>query len=119
VRTWNFSGQYAAKRVNDNTVEPDLPFLVHLVSGRIGHDVSKRIDLGLLGSTMWSPAEGGRQSALGAEVGYLVRDNMWISVGYNFSGFSDRDLTSSNQTSRGVFVRFRLKFDEDLFGKGH
>jgi uncharacterized repeat protein (TIGR01451 family) len=119
VRTWNFSGQYAAKRVKDSTVVPDSPFLTHLLSGRIGHDVSKRIDLGLLGSTMWSPAEGGRQNALGAEVGYLVHDNMWVSVGYNFTGFSDRDLTSSNQTSRGVFVRFRLKFDEDLFGKGH
>jgi hypothetical protein len=119
VRTWNFSGQYAAKRVKDSTVEQDSPFLVHLVSGRIGHDVSKRIDLGLLGSSMWSPAEGGRQSALGAEVGYLVHDNMWVSVGYNFTGFSDRDLTSPNQTSRGVFVRFRLKFDEDLFGRGH
>jgi hypothetical protein len=119
VRTWNFSGQYAAKRVKDSTIVPDSPFLTHLVSGRVGHDVSKRIDLGLLGSTMWSPAEGGRQSAVGAEAGYLVHDNMWVSVGYNFTGFSDRDLTSSNQTSRGVFVRFRLKFDENLFGKGH
>jgi hypothetical protein len=105
--------------VKDSADVPDSPFLTHLVSGRIGHDVSKRIDLGLLGSTMWSPADGGRQSALGAEVGYLVHDNMWVSVGYNFTGFSDRDLTSSNETSRGVFVRFRLKFDENLFGKGH
>ena len=118
VRTWNFSGQYALKRVKDTTVTPASPYLSHLVSGRLGHDVSKRIDLGVLGSTMWSPEGGGRQSALGAEIGYLVRDNMWISTGYNFSGFSDRDLTASQETARGVFVRFRLKFDEDLFNRG-
>jgi len=118
LRTWNFSGQYAAKRVADTADGLASPFLAHLMSGRIGHDVSKRIDLGLLGSTMWSPESGGRQSALGTEIGYLIHDNMWVSVGYNWTGFSDRDLTASQQTGRGEFVRFRLKFDEDLFGGG-
>jgi hypothetical protein len=55
------------------------PFLVHLVSGRIGHDVSKRIDLGLLGSTMWSPTGGGRQSALGAE-------QLWFTTNVDIGG---------------------------------
>jgi hypothetical protein len=56
-----------------------------------------------------------RQSALGLEVGYLVKENLWLSAGYNWRGFSDADLTASEYTNSGVYMRLRLKFDEDLF----
>jgi hypothetical protein len=50
------------------------------------------------------------------EVGRLLRQNLWLSAGYNWSGFSgDRDLNGYEYTQQGVFVRLRFKFDEDLF----
>jgi hypothetical protein len=61
------------------------------------------------------------RKALGAEVGLLVRENTWLSLGYNVTGFSDRDFNdvlSTDSTTRGFFIRLRLKFDEDLFGRG-
>ena len=62
---------------------------------------------------MWG-GEAGRRSALGAEVGFQLRQSLWLSAGYNFTGFTDRDLVSSNFTTRGMFIRIRMKFDESV-----
>ena len=81
-----------------------------LLSGRMGYDVFSRMDVGALASLLWSPT-GGREQAMGAEVGFLVRGNWWISFGDNAVGFRDNDFDVSNATARGPFTRLRLKFD--------
>ena len=65
---------------------------------------------------LYSPQGASKQWAMGAEVGYLVAANLWISGGYNWMGFKDRDLTGSDYTQRGLYMRLRWKFDEELFG---
>jgi hypothetical protein len=111
LRAWTFSGQYAAKFVDDRTEASPARFGVHLVSGRVGFDIAPRWDIGALTSAMWG-GEGGRRSALGGEVGFQLQRDLWFSAGYNVTGFADRDLVSSNFTTRGMFVRLRVKFDE-------
>ena len=113
VRAWTFSGQHAAKFVDDRAEASAGRFGIQLVSGRVGYDLSQRWDLGALTSVMWS-GEGGRRSALGGEVGFQLQKNLWFSAGYNVTGFADPDLVSSNFTTRGVFVRLRMKFDESV-----
>jgi hypothetical protein len=112
-RAWLFSGQYAAKLVDDRMEASAGRFGTQLVSGRVGYDIARRWDVAALTSVMWS-GEGGRRSAVGAEVGFRIRQNLWLSGGYNFTGFTDRDLVSSNFTTRGFFMRIRLKFDESI-----
>ena len=89
-----------------------------LASGRLIHDLSERWDLGLQLSLMRGQASGQSgaswQRSVGVEVGYLVQSNLWLSAGYNASGFRDRDL-SSDYTARGAYLRLRFKFDADLF----
>ena len=65
---------------------------------------------------MWD-GEAGRRSALGGEVGFRLQTNLWLAAGYNATGFSDRDLVSSNFTTRGMFMRLRVKFDESIVPK--
>jgi uncharacterized repeat protein (TIGR01451 family) len=48
----------------------------------------------------------------GIEVGYLAIKNLWVTGGYNFAGFQDRDFPSAERTDRGAFVSLRFKFDE-------
>jgi hypothetical protein len=110
---WTLSGQHGAKWVLDRADPALARFRAQLVSGRAGYDLSKRWDLGALASVMWSP-DGARRNAVGGEIGFRLRDNLWLSLGYNATGFSDRDLVSSNYTTRGAFVRLRMKFDEDI-----
>ena len=43
-----------------------------------------------------------------------MQDNLWVSLGFNFTGFEDKDLTTSEYTNRGLYLRLRYKFDEEL-----
>jgi hypothetical protein len=44
-----------------------------------------------------------------------LQTNLWVAAGFNWVGFSDRDLQDSDYTNRGAFLRLRFKFDETLF----
>ena len=54
---------------------------------------------------------------VGAELGYLLATNLWVSAGYNFMGYQDEELANTSSTGEGAYLRFRFKFDEDLFGR--
>ena len=53
---------------------------------------------------------------MGVETGYLLGANFWVSAGYNFFGYDDDELAPEGDTQQGPYLRFRLKFDEDIFG---
>ena len=115
-RPWWMTGRVAAKweqdqfegGVSDN-------FIAQLYSGRVTYDITKNWDLGVMGSVQYGQY-GAQQGAFGVEVGYLIRQNLWLSAGYNFSGFTaDPDLAGYEYTSEGIYLRLRFKFDQDLF----
>ncbi|MFN7982977.1 MAG: hypothetical protein U0Q11_14050 [Vicinamibacterales bacterium] len=110
ARGWSLSGQHAAKWVDDRTDGTADTVSAQLLSGRLGVDIFSRLDVGALGSVMWG-SSGGREQALGAEVGVLLRGNWWLSFGDNAVGFRDTDFDVTNTTARGPFTRLRLKFD--------
>ena len=58
------------------------------------------------------------QYGVGPELGFRVKNNLRLAVGYNLFGFHDRDLSAENYTNPGVYVALRLKFDEGLLGLG-
>lgn len=111
-RPWWLNGRVAGKTVNETLAGISDTYQAYLFSGRIIRDLNKDFDVGLMGSMMYSPKGGTMQYAYGAELGYLVQQNVWASAGYNFSGFTDRDLTGSDYTMQGLYVRLRMKFDE-------
>lgn len=120
ARPWWLTGRIAGKWQHDRFVNPglstvDSDFRGILLSGRAVYDLTENWDVGLLGS-LFSGDHGARQYALGAEVGRLLRQNLWLSLGYNLSGFDgDADLSGYEYTQQGVFLRVRFKFDETLF----
>ena len=68
ARAWTLSGQYAAKFVDDRAEASADRFGIHLFSGRVGFDLSRRWDIGGLTSVMFGGA-GGHRSAVGGESG--------------------------------------------------
>ncbi|WP_422945688.1 hypothetical protein [Undibacterium sp. Ren11W] len=114
-RPWWLSGRTAAKWQRDHYELSDAFYSAYLISGRATYDIAKRWDISGLASNMYSPQGKARQRALGVELGYQLQDNLWLSAGYNWRGYSDRDLIGNDYTNRGVFLRIRFKFDEDLF----
>jgi predicted porin len=82
---------------------------------RYTHNLTERVDLDVHGGVMWQNKLSNRKTGLGIEAGYMLTDNLWLSAGYNWFGFHDADLTASDYTQRGPYVRMRWKFDENLF----
>ena len=85
-----------------------------MLSGRATYDIDSRWDVGMLVAYIVD-SNGVKQKAIGAEIGYKVAKNLWVSVGYNQSGFYERDLTASDYTSKGIYFRLRAKFTEAGF----
>jgi hypothetical protein len=119
-RPWWLTGRVAAKWQKDRFVYADTgsvddDFNAVLVSGRVVYDITENWDIGVLASS-FRGQDGANQYAFGVEVGRLLRQNLWLSVGYNATGFrGDTDLTGYEYTQQGAFIRLRFKFDEDLF----
>ena len=109
---WWDMERLAVKHVSEDLTGVQSDYLAWLASGRVMRDLSDQIDVGVMASVMGSPQGATRQFAYGIEGGYRVVRNLWASLGYNLSGFSDRDLTGSDYTQRGLYVRLRMKFDE-------
>lgn len=123
-RPWWLTGRVSAKALQErlpsvgNASRWDR-YEAYLLGGRAVYDLDERWDLGLLASLLHSPQGASLQHALGLEAGYRLKTNLWLSVGVNFTGFSDRDLTAGEYTAQGVFLRLRFKFDERLLaGRG-
>lgn len=109
------TGRYAAKWAVEDSLGVASSAFTHLVQARMTRDITAKWDAGVQASLIGDGTFSSRRYGLGAEVGYLLGENMWLSVGYNIFGFKDRDLGTDAGTDRGVFVRLRYKFDEDLF----
>ncbi|MDQ7004360.1 MAG: OmpA family protein [Ghiorsea sp.] len=53
------------------------------------------------------------QPNAGMAVGYNMFDNFWLSLGYNFVGYYDQDFTAAEYARKGIYMRFRFKYDQD------
>jgi hypothetical protein len=112
-RLW-VSGRVAAKDVNETLVDVEDDYRAWLFASRIIFEISPRLDVSAMAGVMVSSDDNVRDEAFGLEVGYLIKENIWLSVGHNFVGFYDRDLSGRDPTQSGWYVRMRMKFDEKL-----
>ena len=53
--------------------------------------------------------------AVGPQLGISPTDDALITIGYNFSGFRDRDFAAARSTDRGFYATIKLKFDAHSF----
>jgi len=109
------TGRYAGKvsRADDGYLAST--YWAHLLQGRYTRDITKDWDVGVQAGVLYGKG-GALQKTLGAEVGYQVTKDLWLSAGYNVVGLSDRDLTAGEYTSKGAYLRLRFKFDETGLG---
>ncbi|MDA1073827.1 MAG: hypothetical protein O3A63_03560 [Proteobacteria bacterium] len=70
-------------------------------------------DWSLNGALLYSHNNGQMRDSLGFSVGRTLFDNMWVSLGYNFTGFEDDDFVAADYTAQGPYLKMRLKIDQD------
>ncbi len=114
-RGLQITSRYAAKVSHADDGSLVSRYWAQLLQGRVIQDINQDWDIGLQIGALYGQG-GALQKTLGAEIGYQVYRDMWVSGGYNFVGLSDRDLTANEYTSKGAYVRMRVKFDETAFG---
>ncbi|MFI4968266.1 MAG: hypothetical protein ACHQAU_06010, partial [Gammaproteobacteria bacterium] len=84
-----------------------------IIGSELRYDIKPKWDVGFLVSRIHSWSAGTVNGSYGIETGWEVGTNAWVSLGYNFSGFYDPDFTANHYTAKGLFLRFRFKFDQD------
>jgi hypothetical protein len=115
-RDWLVNARYAARWASDRANGVASESFTQLFGARTTWDIGPNWDAGLQAYAMWG--NGATESAVGVEVGYMAWKNLWVSVGYNFKGFSARDLAGDAHTMKGAYLRMRYKFDETLLDAG-
>ncbi|MBN8501491.1 MAG: isopeptide-forming domain-containing fimbrial protein, partial [Sphingomonadales bacterium] len=86
--------------------------LIGGVDLRVG--IGSRFEIGGVTTVRYSPTDGTTSFAIGPQIGISPVDNVLLTVGYNVTGFRDRDFAASRNTNRGLFAAVRIKFDDDL-----
>jgi hypothetical protein len=114
---WTLSTRYAAKQATDQRDGTSVSSSAQLLMGRSIFDITRRLDVGVIGSVLGDRGFGERRYGVGGELGVVVMRNLRLAGGYNLFGFTDRDFESLGYTQRGPYIEFGFKFDESLFGK--
>jgi uncharacterized repeat protein (TIGR01451 family) len=109
------TSRFAAKvsKADDGVLSSS--YWAQLIQGRITRDITKDWDIGLQAGFLYGQG-GALKKTLGGEVGYQVYRDIWVSGGYNFVGLTDHDLAANEYTSKGAYMRLRMKFDETALG---
>ena len=116
--TLTLSARYAGKMANDQRGSLSTSSSAHLLMARTIVDLTRRFDLGLIGSVLGNGAFDERRYGVGGEVGIVLMRNLRVAAGYNLFGFTDRDFASLGYTQRGPYLEFGFKFDESVLGAG-
>jgi len=105
--------QYGAKYVKDNFDGDSYSGYTDLIGMEVRHDLTEKWDMAIHGRILHSWNARNYDYSAGASIGYNIYENMWVSVGYNFTGFEDRDFSRGNYTAQGPSLRFRMKVDQE------
>ena len=108
---WQFAGHYGVKYVSTDLGGANYSSFTHLIGGETRFDLTEHIDVGLHGSMLL--AENSTQYAYGPSIGVSPLDNVWLSLGYNVTGYKDEDFAAAEYSQQGVYIKFRFKFDQN------
>jgi len=110
---WQLAGHYGVKHVKTTFEGTKYSGFSHLLGAETRFDITKRIDIGLQGSVLYGQGSKTLSYAYGPSIGISPVDNVWLSLGYNVEGYSDRDFSAAEYSQKGAYLKFRFKFDQN------
>ena len=109
--------QYAFKYVRASFDGMALSGYTDLIGVDYRHGFNARWDAGVHTSVYHSYQSSIVDYGLGLDLGFNVRDNMWVALGYNLIGFHDSDFSEARYTAQGPFLRLTIKADQHSLKK--
>ena len=98
-----------------NGVEVDG--VTQLAGVEVRHDITETLDIGIHASALVNHNTNTVDYAWGPSVGISPAKNVWLSVGYNVDGYTDRDFEAAEYSRKGAYLKLRLKFDQTTAGE--
>lgn len=108
---------FAAVRHNFDRIEEFDIVGTSLLGGldaRIG--LGRHFEIGGQGTVRYNLSDHTTVFAIGPQIGIVPAEDVLFTIGYNVSGFRDRDFAASRNTDQGLFASVKLKFDADTLG---
>lgn len=105
--------QYGLKYVVDSVEEYEHKGITHLLGVDATWALNDRWDLGVQGSMLYAKSAHNHDYNLGAYLGYNIFEDAWLMLGYNIEGFEDEDFQEQNYRKEGVYVQFKMKFNQN------
>lgn len=106
---------YGAKYVGETIDAHDYKGYTDLIGLEPRYDLTKKWGIGTRSLMLHSWDANQFKYTHDLSLGYNLAKNMWLSIGYNWAGFNDRDFSRADFTNDGPFFKFRLKFDQRSF----
>lgn len=107
------SFQYGAKYVFATVDSTRVSGYTDLLGAEWRHDLNERWDVGMRSSVLHSWGPGTMDYSYGISVGVTPMPNAWVSLGFNFQGFKDGDFSGAEYSAKGLYLKMRLKVDQD------
>ena len=104
--------QYAFKYVRDEFDADAFTGYSDLAGFDVRRSLNGRWDVGVNASVFNAYESGTRDYSVGADVGFNLATNMWLSLGYNLTGFYDDDFAAARYSAQGPYLRFAIKADQ-------
>ncbi|MEL7031797.1 MAG: hypothetical protein AAGK80_05930 [Pseudomonadota bacterium] len=104
---------HGIKRVETDFEGAHATAVTQLVGAEVRHDITQQIDFGF--QTTWSHNDATQtgQWSYGPSVGLSPVDNLWVSFGWNATGFEDNDFEAARYRHEGPYIKLRAKFDQN------
>lgn len=94
-------------------------FEIDGLTGIAGADVriglAERFEIGGQATVRHGFDEGTTSFAIGPQIGFVPTNDVLFTVGYNVTGFQDRDFSAARSTDEGIYAGVRIKFDANSF----
>jgi hypothetical protein len=119
VRSWVESGEFGffwgTRYSSDKFGADDVKGWSNLLGVDARFTISDIADIGASGSVRISTGGDTVSYAGGPTLTLAPFKNANLTLGYNFAGFRDKDFESERFSRSGVYVTFKLKFDQTSF----
>ncbi|WP_445191305.1 hypothetical protein ACT009_11975 [Sphingomonas sp. Tas61C01] len=107
---------HGSKYVRGRFADERFDGFIDVTGFDLRRDLGRRVDIGIAGSVQHAWDRGIWSWSGGPSVGVSPAGNIWITAGYNVSGYRDRDFEDDRYTRKGPYVTMRMKVDQHTLG---
>jgi uncharacterized repeat protein (TIGR01451 family) len=113
-RDWELEGKVASRWVRNAFESYVADASTFMYQAKVIRIFGGKWDVGVSGRIIQQKETRTYRYGGGVEAGRLIKNNVWLGVGYDFGGHDDRDASLNDFQRIGFHVKLRMKFNERL-----